>query len=173
MKHSFAPAQKRLFLHLFVALWLTAVLLTSGFARGSSQASPPPSAAEADVTVTLENVGSTAWTVVAVEGADGVTEIGPENPVVRLKVGQRYRFVNTGSLTVHPLAIRGADGEPVLGQRPNHRPFEHDPEVAFKADDEGMTFTLTAALAAVVRTYYCTAHPTPLMEGALEVRSAP
>lgn len=173
MKRIFAFGQERSLGSFFVGLWLTAALLSSGLARGSSQVPPPPSAAGADVTLTLANVGSTAWTVVAVEGADGVTELGPQNPVIRLEVGTRYHFINTGSLTVHPLAIRGADGEPVLGQRLNHRPFEHDPEVAFKADDEGITFTLTETLAAVVRTYYCTAHPTPLMEGALEVRNAP
>lgn len=173
MENFLAATRRRSPRCLFVGLWLTASLLGLGFARGSSQAPPPPSAAEADVTLTLANVDSTAWTVVAVEGLDGVTELGPQNPVIRLEVGQRYHFVNTGSLAIHPLALRGADGEPVFGQRLNHRPFEHDPEVAFRADDEGITFTLTAALAAVVRTYYCTAHPTPLMEGALEVRSAP
>lgn len=125
------------------------------------------------MTLTLENVDSTAWTVVAVEGAENVTEIGTQDPIIRLEVGTRYHFVNSGSLTVHPLALRGADGEPVLSQRPNDRPFERDPEVAFDADERGITFTLTQALAAVVRTYYCTAHPTPLMEGALENSSAP
>lgn len=173
MKSFFAAAQKRLFPHLFVALWLSAALLSFGLARGSSQVPQLPIAAEADVTLTLENVDSTAWTVVAVEGAEDVAELGTQDPVIRLEVGARYHFVNNGSLIIHPLAIRGADGEPVLGQRPNDRPFERDPEVAFEADERGMTFTLTEALAAVVRTYYCTAHPTPLMEGALEVRSAP
>jgi hypothetical protein len=39
------------------------------------------------------------------------------------------------------------------------------------ADDEGITFTLTEALAGQLNTYYCTAHPAPLMEGPLEVVS--
>ena len=173
MKSFYTATQKRLRFRLLVGLWLTAAFLGSGLAHGSGQAPPPSVAAEADVTLTLANVDSTAWTVVAVEGAEDVTEIGTQNPVIRLEVGTRYHFINNGSLTIHPLAIRGVDGQPVLNQRPNDRPFELDPEVAFQTGEQGLTFTLTQALAAVVRTYYCTAHPTPLMEGALEIRSAP
>lgn len=175
MKDFFADTRKGLPLRLFAGVWLTVVLLSFCVASAHSQASnpKPPAVDESKVVVTLENVDSIAWTVTSVEGAEGVTEISAEDPVISLEVGKRYRFVNNGSLTIHPLAIRGEDGEPVLGQRPNDRPFELDPSVAFEADEEGITFTLTEALAAVVSTYYCTAHPTPLMEGKLEVRSAP
>ncbi len=175
MKDFFALTSKGFPLGLLVGVWLTAGFLSSCFASGQNQANNPrsPAAGKADVTITLENIDSIAWTVTAVEGADGVTEINAEDPVISLEVGKRYRFVNNGTLTVHPLAIRGEDGEPVVGQRPDDRPFELDPSVAFEADEEGITFTLTEALAAVVSTYYCTAHPTPLMEGKLEVRGAP
>ncbi len=167
--------KKGLPLRLLVEVLLTAALLGLGAASGQSQTGDAePSATNVpDVTVTLVNVDSSAWVVTAVKGAEGVSETGVENPVISLEVGKRYRFVNSGGLTIHPFAIRGEDGESVLGQRPKDRPFEVDPEVAFIADDEGVTFTLTEALAAVVSTYYCTAHPTPLMEGKLEVRSAP
>lgn len=128
---------------------------------------------EADVTIVLENVQSEAWVVAAVEGAavEGpeVAETGVEDPVIHMQVGKRYRFVNLGTLRIHPLAIRGIDGEVLLGQRPKDRPFEIDPAVAFVADDEGVTFTLTEALAEVVSTYYCTAHPAPLMESGIEI----
>jgi plastocyanin len=175
VKNFFARTRKSLSLRLLAGVWLTAVLLSSCFASGKNQTSDPvpPATDKVNVTVTLENVDSNAWTVTAVEGADGITETGVEDPVISLEVGKRYRFVNNGSLTIHPLAIRSEDGEPVLGQRPNDRPFELDPSVAFEADEEGISFTLTEALAAVVSTYYCTAHPTPLMEGKLEVRSVP
>lgn len=131
----------------------------------------------ADVTIVLENVRSNAWVVTAVEG-DGVeeaevAEIGVENPVIHLEVGSRYRFVNLGSLTVHPFAIRGDDGEPLLAQRPSDRPFEVDPAVAFHADAEGVTFTLTEPLARAASTYYCTAHPAPLMESGIEIAGQP
>ncbi len=122
-----------------------------------------------DVTVTLQNVGSSAWTVTEVQGAAGVAELDTENTPVTLTVGQRYHFVNLGTLQIHPLALRGRDGEPLLNQRPQERPFETDPAVAFVADDEGITFTLTETLAEQLSTYYCTAHPAPLMEGPLEV----
>lgn len=175
MKHFLVGSSKRPLLHPLAGVLLTAALSGLCIASGQSQVSSAQSSAasEADVTVTLENIDSSAWTVTAVEGAEDVTQTGTEDPPISLEVGKRYRFVNNGSLTIHPLAIRGKDGEPVLGQRPNDRPFEIDSGVAFEADEEGITFTLTEALAAVVSTYYCTAHPTPLMEGKLEVRSAP
>ena len=147
----------RVFICLVMALW------TTGCAQVDSAAQ------DDEVVIELTNVDSTAWMVTRAD-VTGIAELDVHNPVVTLTVGTRYRFVNRGTLAIHPLAIRGNDGEPVLGQRPNERPFERDPGVAFKADDEGVAFTLTEALAAVVRTYYCTAHPTPLMEGTLKVQ---
>ena len=169
----FRDREKGLPFHLLRALFVAA-LLTSFVASGQNQTNKDetPASGEVNVTITLENIRSNAWKVTAVEGAEGITETDVENPVVHLEVGKRYRFVNNGGLTIHPFAIRGEDGEPVLAQRPKDRPFELDPEVAFKADDEGVTFTLTEALAAVISTYYCTAHPAPLMEGKLEVRDS-
>lgn len=171
----FMGTNKGLPFRLLVDVLLTAALLGLGAASGQSQAGDAELLATnaPEVTVVLENVDSSAWIVTAVEGAEGVTETGVENPVITLEVGKRYRFINSGGLTIHPFAIRGKDGDEVLSQRPKDRPFERDPEVAFIADDEGVTFTLTEALAEVISTYYCTAHPTPLMEGVLEVRGAP
>jgi plastocyanin len=170
----FANRNKGLPFSLLTVVWLVAAVLATFMASGQSQNSEhaTPVSGAVDVTVTLENIRSNAWKVTAVEGAEGITETGVENPVIRLEVGKRYRFVNNGGLTIHPFAIRGKDGEPVLGQRPKERPFELDPDVAFEADDEGVAFTFTEALAAAVSTYYCTAHPAPLMEGDLEVRAA-
>ncbi len=135
------------------------------FALGTAFAQTP------DVTVTLKNVDVVAWVVTGVQGAAGVAKLDTENAPITLTVGERYRFVNLGTLKIHPLAIRGEDGESLLNQRPQDRPFETDPAVAFRADDEGITFTLTPTLAEQVGTYYCTAHPAPLMEGPLVVTS--
>jgi hypothetical protein len=140
---------------------LTALLLALWVSAASAQ---PP-----EVTVTLQNVDVSAWVVTAVTGAEGVAALNVENAPITLTVGRRYRFVNLGTVQVHPLALRGRDGEPLLNQRPQDRPFETDPAVAFEADDTGIRFTLTEELAAQLSTYYCTAHPTPLMEGPLEV----
>ena len=121
------------------------------------------------VTVTLQNVDSSAWIVTAVEGAEGVAKLNTENTPITLTPGQRYHFINLGTVQIHPLAIRGADGSSLLNERPQDRPFETDTEVDFVADDNGITFTLTDALAQQVSAYYCTAHPAPLMEAPLKV----
>lgn len=80
-----------------------------------------------------------AWVITRDEGAQGVAEPDVQNPVVTLTVDTRYRFVNHSTLTIHPFAIRGKDGVPVLGQPSDDCPFELDPELAFEADDQGVT----------------------------------
>lgn len=122
-----------------------------------------------EVTVTFQNVDSSAWLVTAVAGAEGVAALNTENTPITLTIGQRYRFVNLGTVQIHPLALRGKDGESLLNQRPQDRKFETDPDVDFMADDVGITFTLTEALAAQLSSYYCTAHPAPLMEAPLKI----
>ena len=126
--------------------------------------------AQADVTVTMQNVDSSAWVVKSVEGAEGVAKLNTKNTPITLTVGERYHFVNLGTLQIHPFAVRGKSGDSLLNQHPQDRPFETDPNVNFVADDTGITFTLTPKLAAQVSTYYCTAHPAPLMEAPLAVR---
>ena len=126
--------------------------------------------AQADVTVTMQNVDSSAWVVKSVEGAEGVAKLNTENTPITLTTGQRYHFVNLGTLQIHPFAVRGKSGDSLLNQHPQDRPFETDPNVNFVADDTGITFTLTPKLAAQVSAYYCTAHPAPLMEAPLKVR---
>ncbi len=127
------------------------------------------SAQDADVTITLQNVDSSAWIVTSVEGAEGVAKLNSEDTPITLTIGQRYRFVNLGTLQIHPLALRGKDGDSLLNQRPQERPFETDPEVNFVADDAGIAFTLTEVLAEHLSAYYCTAHPAPLMEAPITV----
>jgi len=141
--------------------WGVIALLLAGFGFAQTP----------EVTVTFQNVGSSAWTITGAQGAEDVAELNTENAPLTLAVGQRYHFINLGTLQIHPLALRGKDGEPLLNQRPQERPFETDPAVAFVADDEGITFTLTETLAEQLSTYYCTAHPAPLMEAPLEVTS--
>ncbi len=126
-----------------------------------------PGVTVAEVVITLQNVNSSAWVVTDIQGAVGVAKLGTHNTPITLTVGERYRFVNLGTLKIHPLAIRGKGGESLLNQRPQERAFETDPAVGFRADGEGVSFTLTPALAEQVSSYYCTAHPAPLMEAPL------
>ena len=85
------------------------VVLLSIWATVAFAQSPAPTSEV--VTVTLRNVGSSAWVVTAVAGAEGVAELNVENTPITLTTGQRYRFVNLGTLRIHPLALRGKDGE--------------------------------------------------------------
>jgi plastocyanin len=114
---------------------------------------------DAPVIITLDNVSATAWVVTSVEGAEGIADLEAENAALTLEVGTRYRFVNNGGANAHPLDFRDAEGNFLLAQGSTEGSFESDTEVDFVADSEGVTFTLTQALADQLATYYCTFHP--------------
>lgn len=115
-----------------------------------------------DVTFTLDNVGFSAYVVIGAEGAE-VAELNAHNALWTLEVGKRYRIVNQGG-AAHPLVLRA--GQEVLLSQRGGGSFAEDAEVAFERDDEGVTFTLTEALAQALDTYVCAFHPT--MTGAIE-----
>jgi hypothetical protein len=138
------------------------------FAQGNVGANAGTSGSgDADVTITVDNVGSSAWEVRDVSGADGVAPTGTENPTLTLTVGTRYRIVNNGGLQAHPFGLRDAEGEYLVRQedRSSGR-LEDDPDIAYVEDDSGVTFTYTQSLADATDTYRCTVHPS--MEGPVE-----
>jgi len=51
---------------------------------------------ERSVTVSIDNVGASAWEVTDVEGDENVAPTGEENPTLTLQVGTRYTFENGG-----------------------------------------------------------------------------
>lgn len=111
------------------------------------------------VTIMLGNVGSRAWVLNGVEGADGVGEMEAQNASLTLQVGQRYRFdVSDVNSNVHPLELRDADGNALLSQGRSAGSFADDEEVAFEVDDDSLTFTLSEALAAELALYRCIPH---------------
>lgn len=109
-----------------------------------------------DATITIDNVGSTAYVLTDTEGAS-VAEVGVENAAWTLQVGQRYRVVNNGELRFHPLELRSDTGV-LLAQGDLEGTLEGDAEINFVSDDEGVTFTLTPELAELLTTYRCTYH---------------
>lgn len=137
------------------------VLLFALLTLASAQMDEP-----ADVTLTINNQGAVAYILESVEGAQGVGEVGAENSAWKLEAGNRYRVVNNGGLLFHPFELRGDEGV-LLAQGEPEGSFEGDTEVGFVSDEEGVTFTLTPALAEVLTNYRCTIHP--VMTGAVAV----
>jgi plastocyanin len=134
---------------------------------------PEQIAAAEGVTITLEAVGLSAWTVTAVEGAspEEVGELSVENPTLSLEVGRRYHFDVSGvDSSYHPLDLRDAEGNVLLAQGAQEGAFAADEEVAFEANADAVVFTLSEALSEVIATYHCTVHPPMVGEIAVVAR---
>ena len=115
-----------------------------------------------EVSVSIDNVGVSAWEVTDADA--GVAPLNRENPTLRLRVGTRYTVEN-GGWSSHPLAVRDADGNPLLTQSDGGA-FADDPAVGWTDDGATVAFTVTEDLAAAAANYVCTVHPS--MEGAIE-----
>jgi plastocyanin len=112
----------------------------------------------ADVTITIDNRGASAYITVSVEGADTVAEANSENAAWTLEPGKRYRIVNQASAG-HPFQLRGEGDAVLLSQQEGEDgSLETDAEVNFVSDEEGITFTLSPSLAEAVRSYRCAFH---------------
>lgn len=152
--------------------WLA---LASLFLLPLSACSDGPSATEptdpgpAAATLTLQNVGASAYRLVGIEGVGAQGGVNTENPGIQLRIGERFTFVNQGGASAHPLDFRNAAGQKLFGQSRQGGSLEDDPEVAVSYDGNAVTFTLTPALAAVLADYVCSFHPS--MGGALTATS--
>jgi hypothetical protein len=117
-----------------------------------------------DVTITVTNVGSSAYRVSEVSGASGVAQTDTDNPSLTLTVGTRYRVDNNAGINAHPFAFQNAADEYLLRQESGETGSrEGDSEINYVEDDEGITFTYTQSLADAVASYRCTFHSS--MEG--------
>jgi FtsP/CotA-like multicopper oxidase with cupredoxin domain len=126
---------------------------------------PPP--ATADIQITVDNVGASAWEVTGMEGDENAAEENEENTAITLEVGQRYRLVNNGG-SAHPFGLQNANGDYLLAQGSESGSFESDGDTDFESDEEGITFTLTQALADELSTYNCQIHGA--MVGSITIR---
>jgi len=98
------------------------------------------------VSVTLDDVGASAWVVVSAEGTEGAADPGEENAELELREGTRYRFVNWDGRS-HPLEFRDDDGAVLLSQ-----------EGGGSSEGDEVRFTLTSGLADVLESYHCSRH---------------
>ena len=122
-----------------------------------------------DVTVSMDNVGTSAWEVTDVTGDENVATTGEENPTLTLQVGTRYLFEN-GGWSSHPLAFRDANDDPLLTQSGTGS-FEDDTDVNWVDDDQTVAFTLTESLASELDDYVCTIHSS--MNGSVATEQPP
>ncbi len=122
----------------------------------SGISSPVMASMHSDVTVTIDNVGASAWELTAVDGSDGVADIDTRNPTLELTTGTRYRFENEG-YSGHPLAFRDARNQALLSQEETGR-FEDNDTVEWVDNGTAVAFTVTEELAAELNQYICTVH---------------
>lgn len=112
-----------------------------------------------DITLTFKAASFSDWRLDAVDGSSTVGTIGNDNPTITLEVGRRYRIINTDSV-VHPFALTNSTthGVDYLLSDGGTGSFANDAEVNYVKNTDGFSFTLTAKLAAELKSYICTAH---------------
>jgi hypothetical protein len=139
---------------------------------GAATTTVGTASAQSAVTVSLNNVGASAWEVTDVQGADGIAPLGEENPELNLTVGTRYTFLN-GGWPSHPLAFREAGGAYSSGTalltQDGDGALEDDRDVDWVDEGEQVSFTLTQTLADRLDRYRCTVHGS--MEGVVTTTS--
>lgn len=113
-------------------------------------------APEPDATITINNVGASAWEFTNITGDGASATLNQENTALNLTVGNRYRFINEGG-GAHPLAFLDSSDASLLSQEGGGS-FTNDENVEFSVNSDGVTFTLTSALAAEISSYICTFH---------------
>ncbi|REL37707.1 fasciclin domain-containing protein [Rhodohalobacter sp. SW132] len=118
---------------------------------------------EADATITINNVGSSAWVIDEIEGDGASAELEEENTPLTLEAERRYTIVNLGAED-HPLQLRDADGTVLISAQGDGEIHNYEPANVVVNDEDGsITFTLTGGLAEAIATYNCTPHAA--MEG--------
>lgn len=118
-----------------------------------------PTSGNSTANITINNVGSSAWTFTEVEG-DGVdVQTGVDNPTLTLDADGRYTITNLGA-SGHPFQLRDGSGN-VLIAAGGGGTLQDDEDANVVVDEEAGTiaFTLSGALADQVATYICEFHP--------------
>jgi uncharacterized surface protein with fasciclin (FAS1) repeats len=139
---------------------------TNGVVHAIDRVLLPPTQNDASATITLSNVGASAYRVDAVDGEGATAQLSMDNTGIELTAGLRYTFVNNGGAS-HPLDLRNASGEVLLSEDGANGTFENDANVDFVVDGANISFTLTPELAVAIATYNCTIHSA--MVGAITI----
>jgi len=118
-----------------------------------------PTSGDVSANITIENVGSSAWSFVEIDGQGASAEIGVNNATLNLNAGERYTITNLGA-SGHPFQLLDGSGN-VLIAAGGDGTLQDDSDADVVIDDENgtITFTLTGALANQVAAYICEFHP--------------
>ncbi|MCH7402170.1 hypothetical protein ACFOUP_18820 [Belliella kenyensis] len=108
-------------------------------------------------TITVNNIGATAYIFTAIDGDGARASLNVENTALTLKIGSRYEIKNEAG-RAHPFLIMGIANTTLLAQNDMVGTFEDNPSVNFVATDSTMSFTLTPELATQIAPYMCGRH---------------
>lgn len=120
---------------------------------------PPSFSADEATTasVTIDNVGASAWEFTALSGNGAGATLNEENTTLSLTTGTRVTFTNNGGSS-HPLEFRAADGTVLLAQNSTNGSLEGNSDVDFQVNGSEVSFTVTPELADALASYYCSVH---------------
>lgn len=126
-----------------------------------------PTDGEVSANITIENVGSSAWNIVEINGEGASGDTGVDNATLTLDEGLRYTVTNLGA-SGHPFQLLDADGNVLIAASGGGSLQDNaDANVVVNDTDGTLAFTLTGTLAGQVATYICEFHPS--MEGNIVV----
>jgi len=132
---------------------IDAVLIPSALGGGV------PTDGDVSANITIENVGSSAWNIVGIEGEGASADTGVDNATLTLDEGQRFTFTNLGAAG-HPFQLLDASGNVLIAAGGGGSlQDDADANVVVNDSDGTITFTLSGALADQVATYICEFHP--------------
>ena len=118
-----------------------------------------PTSGNATANITINNVGSSAWTFTDVEGNGVDVQTGVDNPTLTLDEGGRYTITNLGA-SGHPFQLLDAsDNVLIAAGGGGTLQDDEDANVVVNEENGTIAFTLTGALAEQVATYICEFHP--------------
>ena len=110
------------------------------------------------VSLTLDNSGAQAY-FVSEQNGGSVTTLNDDNSSWSLEIGQRYEITVVNS-SPHPLMLRNAAGDVLLGMQNADGSFSDDASVDFVTNqaDGIFNFTVTPSLASALNDYACQVH---------------
>ncbi|REL39035.1 hypothetical protein DYD21_03505 [Rhodohalobacter sp. SW132] len=136
-------------------LFFIAMIVSCSDTTSSSESSEPVR----ETTITMENMGASAFVFIGIDGSGANANLQKENAEIELRVGDRFTFENMADASRHPLDFRNNDDEKLFGQSNSSGLFDDIDEIDLEMNGNAITFTLSPDLASVLNDYICSFHP--------------